>query len=447
MVGEWCETMYGKSATRFVEDRLQNLCDPDAGIQTGPFGSQLHQEDYVSVGTPIITVEHLGENRILHEGAPRVSDADRNRLSRYLLRSGDIVFSRVGSVDRRALVRRSEDGWMFSGRCLRVRPNPKKIDSEFLAYFFGLPAFKEHIRAIAVGATMPSLNTSLLSDVIIRYPQNIIEQKAIAHILGTLDDKIELNRRMNVTLEAMARALFQSWFVDFDPVRAKIDGRKPVGLDEETAALFPDRFQDSELGRIPEGWGVGAVGEAFNLTMGQSPPGATYNEEGNGIPFYQGRRDFGFRFPTCRVYCTAPTRFGKPKDTLVSVRAPVGDINMADEECCIGRGVAAVRHKSGASSYTYYAMTNLTPNFACFEGEGTVFGSINRENFETLPVMIVPPAIIVAYEQLAKPLDEQICTFEHQSRILATLRDALLPKLMSGELMVADIDGIIGVCA
>ena len=118
MAGEGMETPYGQFAADFAVDRLVNLCDLEAGIQTGPFGSQLHQEDYVPVGTPIITVEHLGENRILHDGLPRVSDRDRDRLSRYLLSKGDIVFSRVGSVDRRALVQSAEDGWMFSGRCL-----------------------------------------------------------------------------------------------------------------------------------------------------------------------------------------------------------------------------------------------------------------------------------------------------------------------------------------
>jgi type I restriction enzyme S subunit len=120
------------------------------------------------------------------------------------------------------------------------------------------------------------------------------------------------------------------------------------------------------------------VVEGFNLTMGQSPPGDTYNEEGNGLPFYQGRTDFGFRFPIRRIYRTAPTRYAKPGDTLVSVRAPVGDINMANEECCIGQGVAAVRHKSGATSFTYHLMANLYPDFARFEAEGTVFGSINK---------------------------------------------------------------------
>jgi len=269
-------------------------------------------------------------------------------------------------------------------------------------------------------------------------------QRVIAQILGTLDDKIELNRRMNVTLETMARAIFKSWFVDFDPVRAKLDGRQPAGMDAATAALFPAHFQDSPLGPIPQGWRAGMVGEDFNLTMGQSPPGETYNEDGNGLPFYQGRRDFGFRFPTRRVYCTAPTRYGKSSDTLVSVRAPVGDINMSAENCCIGRGVAAVRHKSGASSYTYHSMANLASDFARFEGEGTVFGSINKETFATLPIIIPPPEIVAAYEHQAKSLDDQIHTLEHQSRTLAILRDTLLPKLLSGELSVADAKKIAG---
>ena len=219
--GEWRDTPYGLINADFAENRLADLCNPVTGIQTGPFGSQLHKKDYVPVGTPIITVEHLGENRILHEGVPCVSEKDRLRLSKYWLRKGDIVFSRVGSVDRRALVRDGEDGWLFSGRCLRVRPNSNYIDAAFLSYFFGLPAFKEHIRAVAVGATMPSLNTQILSDISVPHPESLEEQRSIAHVLGTLDDKVELNRQMNRTLEEMARALFKSWFVDFNPVRAK----------------------------------------------------------------------------------------------------------------------------------------------------------------------------------------------------------------------------------
>ena len=126
------------------------------GVQTGPFGSQLHKKDYVQIGTPIITVEHLGENRILHNKLPRVSDEDKERLAKYTLQEGDIVFSRVGSVDRRSFVRSPEAGWLFSGRCLRIRAKPEKIDPLYLSYYLGDPRVKQYVRSIAVGATMPS---------------------------------------------------------------------------------------------------------------------------------------------------------------------------------------------------------------------------------------------------------------------------------------------------
>jgi type I restriction enzyme S subunit len=265
------------------------------------------------------------------------------------------------------------------------------------------------------------------------------EQRAIAHILGSLDDKIELNRQMNKTLEAMARAIFKSWFVDFDPVRAKAEGR-PTGLPDDIAALFPDSFENSEFGEIPKGWEVKPIGSEFNLTMGQSPPGNTYNEIGNGLPFFQGRRDFSFRYPSKRVYCTAPQRLADQGDTLVSVRAPVGDINMAMERCCVGRGVAAVRHKSGSRSYTYYAMNTLSNRFARFDAEGTVFGAINKRQFEELSWLTPGEKLVSEFEKIASTFDEQIEKNTNENKTLIALRDTLLPKLISGELRVPDAE-------
>jgi type I restriction enzyme, S subunit len=328
-------------------------------------------------------------------------------------------------------------GATFNGFTKRLRPKARDVIApEYAGYYFRSPKFRRDVTSMSSLSTRASLNNEMLARLTIDVPPLEV-QTAIGSILKALDDKIELNRRMNATLEAMARALFQSWFVDFDPVRAKLDGRKPVGFDAATAALFPEHLEDSPLGHIPKGWTAGTVVEGFKLTMGQSPPGDTYNEEGNGLPLYQGRTDFGFRFPTRRIYCSAPTRYAKPGDTLVSVRAPVGDINMANEECCIGRGVAAVRHKSGATSFTYHSIANLYPDFARFEAEGTVFGSINKDSFEKLRFVIPPMEIVAAYERQAGPLDEQIRILENQSRTLATLRDTLLPKLLSGELPVA----------
>ena len=284
------------------------------------------------------------------------------------------------------------------------------------------------------------------------------EQRHIAHILGMLDDKIELNRRMNQTLEEMARALFKSWFVDFDPVHAKATLKHhaatlPQGgsdwsvqrarayldrMDPDIAALFPDSFVDSALGPIPEGWEVKKLGESFNLTMGQSPPGSTYNEQGEGLPFFQGRSDFGFRFPENRKFCTAPARIAQPGDCLVSVRAPVGDINMAWGKCCIGPGVAALRHKSGTISFSYYSAWTIQPALREYEQTGTVFGAINKSQFETLQVIAPSPSIVDAFDSSARPLDEKIRSNIAESRTLAAFRDALLPKLVSGDVRVKD---------
>ena len=299
------------------------------------------------------------------------------------------------------------------------------------------------VRSYLSGSTRPKLTQGDMKRIPIHCPP-VDTQEAIARILGALDDKIELNRRMNETLEEIARAIFKSWFVDFDPVWAKAAGQQPAGLAPHIVDLFPDAFEESELGEIPKGWEVGTVGEDFDITMGQSPPGETYNEDGEGLPFYQGRRDFGFRYPSLRVYCTAPTRFAKPGDTLVSVRAPVGDINMAIEDCCVGRGVAAVRHKTGSRSYTYYAMQSLRTLFDRFEAEGTVFGSLNKRDFHNLPFLIPPTQVVAKFEQQLFPIDQLIETSEQQVQTLAELRDTLLPKLISGELRVPDAERIVG---
>ncbi|MBU4222760.1 MAG: restriction endonuclease subunit S [Euryarchaeota archaeon] len=372
-------------------------------VQTGPFGSQLHQSDYKLIGTPIITVEHLGENKILHQDIPLVSNEDKERLNKYVLAEGDIVFSRVGSVDRRAYVSKNEDGWMFSGRCLRVRVNKEIVDPKYLSYYFGQESFKEHIRMIAVGATMPSINTEILSGVVLNLP-DLPEQQSIASILSSLDDKIDLLHRQNKTLEALAETLFRQWFVE----------------------------------EADEGWEAGSIEDEFDFTMGQSPPGSSYNEDGTGHVFFQGRTDFGFRFPEPRVYTTEPKRLAKRLDTLVSVRAPVGDMNMALQDCCLGRGVAAFRYKYNPSftTYTYYKLRSLMAQIKQFEDNGTVFGSIGKDDFKKLENIIPPKELIQTFQSEAAPLDEKILKNTIQIRTITRLRDTLLPKLMSGEVSV-----------
>ena len=171
-----------------------------ADIQTGPFGSQLHKEDYVEVGTSIVTVEHLGNRVFTEQNLPMVSAEDKERLSKYVLKEGDIVFSRVGSVDKSSYVDAAHDGWMFSGRCLRVRPR-EQLNALYLYYYFCLEETKRYVRNIAVGATMPSINTKLLGEVPITYP-DIDTQRKIAQVLAAIDDRIENNSKINDNLAA-----------------------------------------------------------------------------------------------------------------------------------------------------------------------------------------------------------------------------------------------------
>ena len=314
-------------------------------------------------------------------------------------------------------------------------------DARYIYYVMCSTECRNEVLASATGTTVKHTSPDRIKRFRFSLPP-LQEQRTIAHILGTLDDKIELNMRMNETLEASARALFKSWFVDFDPVRAKMEGRH-TGLPQDIADLFPDRLVDSEMGEIPEGWEVTSLKDCMSLTMGQSPPGSTYNGRGVGLPFFQGRSDFGFRYPERRRFCSAPTRIADPEDTMVSVRAPVGDINMAWERCCIGRGVAALRHRSGSSSFTYHSVWAMQRELRKYEHTGTVFGAINKGQFEALKVIEPEPRVVSAFDSMSRHLDARTRSNVSESGALAALRETLLPKLISGETRVGDAERVV----
>ena len=319
---------------------------------------------------------------------------------------------------------------------VKLQFDGKPISQEYVYWLLRTPEYRAYCRSHATGTTTLGLARDDFLDFPVAVPGE--QTLSLVELLEALDDRITLLRETNATLESIAQALFKSWFVDFDPVRAKMEGRTPEGMDDATAALFPDALEETELGPVPKGWRYSTIGESFILTMGQSPPGDTYNEAGDGLPFYQGRTDFGFRFPSQRVFCTAPTRLAEPGDTLVSVRAPVGDVNMALEKCCVGRGVAAVRHPNGCRSFAFYATRGLRSRFDLFDSEGTVFGSINKKDFQALPVIEPSGDVLVAFDEIAAPIDRRIVGNEEQIRTLATLRDTLLPRLISGQLRVPE---------
>lgn len=299
---------------------------------------------------------------------------------------------------------------------------------------------------------VPGINRNDVHALIVKVPSTVKHQTLIADALYLFDQKIELNKKMNETLEQMAQAVFQDWFVDFGPVKRKAKGiTDPVAIlggfipdtakAQEIANLFPDQFAENGL---PEGWVQSKLGHEFNVTMGQSPPGSTYNEINEGLPFFQGRRDFGFRFPKNRVYCNKPSRIAEKNWTLVSVRAPVGDINRSHEKSCIGRGVSTLIHKSGLASYTYYYALALKRVFEHYNSNGTVFGSINKKQLEDITILAPNLSIVQTFDDLITGVDQFILNNTDQNHTLAEMRDLLLPKLMSGEISVDELEKKMG---
>lgn len=284
---------------------------------------------------------------------------------------------------------------------------------------------REYLKNVAVGATMPSINTEILKNIPVIYP-SIFEQKEIAEILSSLDDKIELNQQINKKLEEMAQAIFKEWFIDFN-------------FPDENGNPYRDSggaMIDSELGQIPASWSVGKLSDEFIITMGQSPAGSSYNENQEGTIFFQGRTDFGIRFPSIRLSTTEPKRIAKKFDILLSVRAPVGDINIALQDCCIGRGLAAINSED--KSYCYYKLQWLKDQFDIYNGTGTVFGAINKDQLHGLSVVIPDSEIIKLFEDVVSKIDEKIYNKHLEILNLQNSRDTLLPKLMAQHFLIKE---------
>ena len=427
---------------------LGEICREGGGdIQTGPFGSQLHASDYVDAGIPSIMPANIKDGRVVEDGIARITQSDSKRLSKYLVAKGDIVYSRRGDVERCALIREKESGWLCGTGCLRVRPGADVIDSDFCAHFLSHPEIREWISRHAVGATMPNLNTRILSEVPILLPPKR-EQKAIAHILGTLDDKIELNRKTNETLEAMAKALFKSWFVDFDPVRAKAEDRS-TGLPAEISDLFPDSFEDSELGEIPSGWRCSPLAErVIYLSRGISP---AYCEEGGVLVLNQKCiRDSRVSFEKARRHDTTRKQIiGREvrrfdalvNSTGVGTLGRVAMMPTCQEEVVVDSHVTVVRGSNDQESF-FISSTLLNRQVEIEAlGEGsTGQAELSRVVLGSLPVIFPSSQLISAYFDSAYAIQDKIEKNEEASVALASTRDALLPKLISGEIRIPDVE-------
>lgn len=357
-------------------------------------------------GRIMCSVKDMTYNRFDFSSAKLISEEDFQLLSKQGCSplQGDLLISKDGAncLDLLFLYNQREEIALLSSIAIvRLKDD---ICKEYVRYFLLSPDCQYLMRNNYVsGSAIPRVILKDFKKVPILLP-SLPEQQAIASVLSSLDDKIDLLHRQNKTLEAMAETLFRQWFIE----EAKAD------------------------------WEIGKLPDEFTFIMGQSPSGSSFNEEKIGVPMFQGNADFNFRFPTNRVYTTQPKRFAEPLDTLISVRAPVGAQNMAKEKCCIGRGVATFRSKINPDwyTYTYYKLNFLMTEIKKFNDEGTVFGSISKSDFEKIEVIIPDNLTVENFEKLAKPVNDKIISNVNQIQTLKNLRDTLLPKLMSGEIRV-----------
>lgn len=280
-------------------------------------------------------------------------------------------------------------------------------------YYLNNPVNKERLLNQVHGGTRKALTKGIIEEFEVEIP-SLKKQNEIVSILDSLDEKIKLNLKMNETLQEIAMTLYKHWFVDFGPFQ---DGE----------------FVESELGIIPKGWKVSSLKEFANILMGQSPKSEFYNQEKKGLPFHQGVKDFGARFPVHTVYCTQELRIANKGDILLSVRAPVGRINIANNKLVIGRGLSALHAKSGHNSFLLYTLKRIFA-FEDQYGSGTVFNSINKKDIEQLKFIQPPQEVLDNFEKHVSKFDSLIESNTKEIEELQELRDYLLPRLLSGEI-------------
>jgi type I restriction enzyme S subunit len=321
-----------------------------------------------------------------------------------------------------------------------------QLNKRFLYYLLCTDEYRNEVLASATGTTVKHTSPGRILAHKVMLP-GLPEQRAIAGILGTLDDKIELNRRMNETLEAMARALFKSWFVDFDPVRAKAEGRDP-GLPEPFADLFPGSFEGSELGEIPRGWKIKSIGDLADVAGGTTPSTKEPAYWEGGTHAWATPKDLsGLSVPVLlnterRITDAGLSQIGSgllPKGTvLLSSRAPIGYLAVAEIPVAINQGFIAMTPKTGTSNIFLLLWASVAHKEIVSRANGSTFLEISKANFRPIPVVTPSADVMRVFEELARPLYERIVESARESRTLGALRDALLPKLISGELRVRD---------
>ena len=412
MAGEWETSRLGDSVTHQK-------------------GFAFKSADYRPNGHPIVRVSNFTDRSIDMAECSYLDHDAVQQYEAYKLRPRDAVIATVGSwptnpasvVGKTICVPKQAEAALLNQNAVLLR-SKADLDQRFLFYLLKQPDFQTYIVGTAQGSASQASIT--LSDIFgFEFQRPLLaEQKAIAAVLGALDDKIELNRRMNATLEAMARALFQSWFVDFDPVRAKLDGRPPAALDPATAALFPDSFEHCEAELIPRGWRLVPIAEIADINYGKNLPATELRQ--SGFPVYGAAGVVGF-------YSTA--MFNEPVTLVTSRGSGSGTVHQTYEPAFITNNSFTVIPRREWLGRHYLRFSLLNADILSLV-TGSAQPQLTIANFSYLKLLEPSKGVTVVFHKLVDPLWTKAAANDRESRTLATLRDSLLPKLLSGELSV-----------
>jgi type I restriction enzyme S subunit len=420
------------------------LLSEDRGISVGV----MYPGNHDPLGIPLIKVGDLMDNVINPNPVFRVTPEKHYEYRRTELEGGEILLTLVGAIGQCAVVPANMAGWN-TARAVAVIRLKDPEDAKFVCLCFLSSPLKHLMQVWANTTVQVTLNLKEIKQLPLPWPPKK-ERQAIAHILGTLDDKIELNQQMNHTLEAIARALFKSWFIDFDPVRAKMDGRQPVGMDAETAALFPAEFEDSAIGKIPKNWKVKPIGDVVRAVGGATPSTSEAEYWEGGTIYWSTPKDLAsLSSPVLLDTERRITEKGLqkissgllPKGTvLLSSRAPIGYLAIAEVPLAINQGYIAMVCDQELSNHYVLRWTQI--NMGIIEGRanGTTFMEISKKNFRAIPVLVPSQQVLEAFNEQAESIHQQVANNFYKNKTLTSIRNALLPKLLSGNIRVKNIE-------
>ena len=394
------------------------------GYIRGPFGSALRRNELRKEGIPIYEQLHAIYNR--RDFRFFIDKGKFDGMKRFQVQENDLIISCSGTLGEVSIISARDPKGIISQALLLLRPDKKHIKPKYLKYFFTSKQGRNSLISRSSGSVQVNISKRQIIENILLPLPNLFEQDKIVKVISDFDSKIEVNRKMNEILEELGRTLFKRWFVDFEFPNEKGKPYKSSG----------GRMVESEFGEIPEGWKVEEFDSLFELTMGLSPKGESYNSDREGIPLLNGAADFNEEVIYPTKYTTQPTRVNKERDLIFCIRGTIGNIVLADKQYCLGRGVAAITSKSENFDEFIYFKLHEKIEELIQNASGSVIIGLSKEDIAKQKVICAPLKIIETFHKQMKTIFSKKRLNSQDKDNLIQIRDALLPKLMSGKIRV-----------